>query len=115
MLQFKEGDRVQIAARPTTAEDAKSGLYYAYYARLSGTIFKVYGKGPETRVAVDIDLDSLPDDVACRHLETRNQMYATLSGEAKRLSAPGSPQEFRLRYVVLVAVSDLTRNKLKPV
>ncbi len=111
MQKLKEGDRVRIVERAPSTTDAKTGLYYSYYGNLSGTIFKLYGSGTEAQAAVDIDLDSLPQDVARRHLDTRDQMRATLTGEARRLSAPGSEHELRLRYVVLVALSDLTRKR----
>ena len=109
MLSLKDGDRVRIAARSATSADLKSGLYYNYYANLSGAVFKIYGSGETTQIAVDVDLDCLPEDIAKRHLAVRDEMRSNLTGEAKRLSAPGAEQEFRLRYVVLVAASDLSR------
>ncbi len=112
MLRLKDGDRVRIAARPATAADLKSGLYYNYYADLYGTVFKMYGSGETAQIAVDVDLDCLPEEIAKRHFAVRDEMRSNLTGEAKRMSAPGAEQEFRLRYVVLVAASDLSR---KPV
>jgi hypothetical protein len=109
MLRFKEGDRARIVDRALTPTDAKTGLYYNYYRHLTGTVFKIYGSGPDAQAALDVDLDSLPEDVARRHLDVRDQMRAALTGEARRLSAPGAEQEFRLRYVVLVALADLAR------
>ena len=109
MLRLKEGDKVRIAARPATGADLKSGLYYNFYSNLSGAVFKVYGSGESTQIAVDVDLDCLPEEIAKRHLAVRDEMRSNLTGEAKRLSAPGAEQEFRLRYVVLVSASDLSR------
>lgn len=109
MPAFKEGDRVRIVSRPPTPADTKTGLYYGYYGGLSGTLFKLYGRGEGAQAAIEVDLESLPEDVACRHLEVRDQMRSALTGEAKRASAPGAEHEFRLRYVILVAVSDLQR------
>src|SRR5579859_5217677 len=109
MPAFKEGDRVRIVSRPPTPTDAKTGLYYGYYGGLSGTLFKLYGRGEGAQAAVEIDLESLPEDVARRHLEVRDQMRSALTGDAKRTSAPGAEHEFRLRYVILVAVYDLQR------
>ncbi len=108
---LKEGDRVQIVDRAPTVADARTGLYYNFYRGLRGTVFKIYGDGPTAQAAVDVDLDSLPEEIACRHLETRDRMRATLNGDAKRTSAPGMEHEFRLLYVVLVAVSDLIRKQ----
>jgi hypothetical protein len=115
MLRVKEGDRVLIVQRVPTAADVKSGLYYSYYGGLSGTVFKIYGKGETAQAAIDIDLESLPEDVARRHLNTRDEMVSHLTGEAKRASLPGGEHPFRLRYVLLVAVADLTRKLASPV
>ena len=109
MLRLKDGDRVRINARPATNADLKSGLYYNFYGDLSGSVFRVYGSGEAAQIAVDVDLDCLPEEVAKRHLAVRDEMRSNLTGEAKRLSAPGAEQEFRLRYVLLVAASDLSR------
>src|SRR5579883_2918792 len=109
MLRLKEGDAVQIVKRGVTSADAKSGLYYGYYGGLTGVVFKLYGSGESAQAAVDVDLESLPEEVAKRHLETRDRMRETLTGDAKRQSGPGGEQEFRLRYVILVGVADLTR------
>ena len=109
MLRLKDGDRVRVAARPATPADAKSGLYYNHYSNLSGTVFKVYGSGETAQIALDVDLDCLPEEVVARHLGLRDKMRAELTGEAKRMSAAGADCEFRLRYVILVSVCDLTR------
>ena len=109
MLRLKDGERVRIASRPATPADLKSGLYHNYYANLSGAVFKIYGSGEAAQIAVDVDIDCLPEEIAKRHLAVRDEMRSNLTGEAKRLSAPGAEQEFRLRYVVLVAAADLSR------
>ena len=109
MLRLKIGDRVRIIDRPTSPADTKSGLFYNYYRNLTGTVFNVFGKDATAQVAIEVDLDVLPAEVAKRHYEVRDQMRNTLSGEAKRAAAPGAEHEFRLRYVILVALPDLTR------
>ena len=114
MAAFKEGDRVCIVERTPTAADTKSGLYYGYYRGLIGTIFKIYGNGDTAQAAIEIDPDSLPEDVSRRHLETRDRMLDSLTGEAKRASVPGAENEFRLRYVILVAIADLIRKSPAP-
>lgn len=110
MLRLKEGDHVRIVDRPTTSADAKSGLYYSHYRNATGTVFKLYGAGETAQAAIDMDLESLPEEVSRRHMDMQNQMRSSLTGEAKRQSAPGAEQEFRLRYISLVAVSDLQRS-----
>ncbi|HLK58337.1 MAG TPA: hypothetical protein VKU00_17350 [Chthonomonadaceae bacterium] len=107
MLRFKEGDRVRLVDRVPTPSDVKSGLYYGFYRNLAGTIFKLYGSGEGAQAAVEVDIATLPEEVAVRHLETRDRMRSQLTGEAKRASAPGGEAEFHLRYVILVALTDL--------
>lgn len=106
MLRLKQGDAVRIVARNANSADARSGLYYNYYRGLLGTVFKLYGKGETTLAAVDIDVASLPADVARRHLEITEEMQPERSG---RRGALNDDAPFRLRYVILVAVTDLER------
>lgn len=109
MIRFKMGDAVRIVDRAATPADMKTGLFYDYYRNLTGTIFKLYGNGETAQAAVEVDIETLPEEIAKRHLDTRDQMRANLTGEAKRHSAPGMEHEFRLRYVILVSVQDLNR------
>ena len=109
MLHLKEGEPVRIIERPATAADIKAGLYFAHYRNLSGTVFKLYGTGETQQAAVDVDLDSLPDDVAHRHRETRDLMFNSQPPEARKQSAPGMPAAFHLRYIILTSVNDLKR------
>ncbi|HZP80737.1 MAG TPA: hypothetical protein VFB21_03785 [Chthonomonadaceae bacterium] len=106
--KFKEGDRVQIIDREATAEDAKSGLFYHHLRGLIGTVLKVY---PTEEASVEIELESLPEAVAQRHLDVQEQMKTRwLDGlsEEGRNRLTEKERDFRLRYTVLVAVKDLT-------
>ncbi len=107
MPGLKEGEAVCIVERAATAADAKSGLYFGHYRNLSGTIFKLYGSGEDGQAAIDIDLESLPAEVAQRHLETRDLMFNSLPAESRRQSANGTASPFRLRYIVLVGIRDI--------
>ncbi len=104
---IKEGDRVQIVARSTTAEDAKSSLYYAYFSGLTGTVQKVY----ETdEAAIEVELDALPEGVAQRHNDVQEAMKTRwLEGlsEEGRNRLTDQERAFRLRYTVLVATRDI--------
>jgi hypothetical protein len=111
MLRLKEGECVKIADRPATAADMKNGLFFNHYRNLAGTVFKLYGSGTSQLAAIDVITETLPEELAERHREVTEKMRAGLTGEAKRASAPGGENEFRLRYVVLVAVNDLARRK----
>ncbi|HZO89140.1 MAG TPA: hypothetical protein VFB38_12455 [Chthonomonadaceae bacterium] len=105
--KFKEGDRVQIMDREATAEDTKSGLFYPHFRGLIGTIQKVY---PTGEAAVEIETESLADPVAQRHHDTQEQMKRKwLDGlsEAERNRLSEKERDFRLRYTVLVNLSDL--------
>lgn len=112
MLRLKEGDPVRLVSRTPTPADTKSGLYYGYYAGLFGTVFKLYGRGETAQAAVEVAIESLPEDVARRHLEVRDRMRAGMTGETRRA---GAEHAFRLRYVILVAVSDLLRSPVASV
>lgn len=114
-VKFREGDRVQIVTREVTAEDAKTQLYYAHFGGLAGTIQKVYDSGD---AAIQVDLESLQPEIAVRHEEMRLQMQNkwldSISEEAKsRLTE--AERDFKLRYNLLVSLSDLETYKAKAV
>jgi hypothetical protein len=104
---LREGDRVKIAEREQNGEDAKSGLYYGFFRGLTGTVQKLYAT---SEVAVQVDIESLTEPIAKRHLEVQEQMKTKwldgLSDEARgRLS--DAEKDFRLHYSILVAPTDL--------
>jgi hypothetical protein len=111
MLRLKEGDPVKIVDRNPTNADLKAGLYYAHYRNLIGIVFKLFGNGDQQQVAVDVVLESLPTEVAARHIEFTAGLRATMSAEMKRHERTESTGQFRLRYVVMVHVSDVVRRK----
>jgi ribosomal protein L21E len=106
--QFKEGDRVRIADREATAEDAKSGLFQNHFRGLTGTIQKFYSATNE--VVVEVDQATLAESIATRHLEMQEQMKNKwldgLSEEARNRLTP-KERDFKLRYTVLVSANDL--------
>jgi ribosomal protein L21E len=113
-MAFKEGDRVVINTREITEDDVKSGLYYAHYRGLTGVVQKVYDTVEE--MVITVDDGSLSDSVRTRHYEVRDAMKQKwldgLSEEAKgRLSE--AERDFRLRYSVLVAISDVSHTDLE--
>jgi len=107
MASFKAGDRVRLAARQVTAEDEKSGLYYSYFAELTGAVDMVYGDGS---VCVNVDLESLSEQARDRHLAMqeaeRKKWLEGLSGEARNRLTPEQKQ-LRLSYKILVSRNDL--------
>lgn len=107
MPKFKEGERVRIKARQASEKEVLEGRYAPYLANATGTILKVYDA---QQIAVNLDIDSLPEEVRQRHAEQQETMYRrwfdSLSEEARnRLT--DEEKAFRLNYVVLVAESDL--------
>jgi hypothetical protein len=89
MAATKAGDRVMIVTREVTSDDQKTGLYFSYFGGLTGTIDRAYDDGS---VCVDIDLDSMTDDMRERHLAMqeaeRQRWISNLSDEVRnRLSA----------------------------
>lgn len=107
MPKFKDGDRVQVKVREVQGKEALEGRYAPHLGGTRGTILKVYS--PQ-EIAVDLDIDSLPESVRARHAEQQSAMHekwlSSLSEEARnRLSE--EEKTFRLRYVVLLSEADL--------
>ena len=107
MPKFKEGDRVQIRARDAQGKEVQEGRYAPHLANAVGTVLKVYA--PQ-EIAVDLDLESLPEAVRQRHAEQQTRMHErwlnSLSEEARnRLT--DDEKSFHLRYVALLAEDDL--------
>ncbi len=106
MAKIKQGDTVVIAEREPTAQDVKSGLYYAHYAGLRGTILKLYGE----EAAVLVERDSLPQEIRARHNEGEKAMrgkWLDNLSETARSGLNEREKSFSLNYAVLVSVSDL--------
>ena len=105
--KLKEGDRVRIADREATPEDAKTGLFQNHFRGLTGTIQKVYATN---EVAIEVDKETLSDAIATRHTEMQEQMKSKwldgLSDEARNRLTP-KERDFKLRYSVLVSLDDL--------
>lgn len=107
MPKFKEGDRVQVRAREAQGKEAHEGRYAPHLANATGAILKVYS--PQ-EIAVELDLDTLPEAIRQRHAEQQTRMHErwlnSLSEEARnRLT--DDEKTFRLRYVALLAEDDL--------
>jgi hypothetical protein len=107
MPKFKEGDRVQVRARDAQGKEAQEGRYAPHLANAVGTVLKVYA--PQ-EIAVDLDLESLPEAIRERHAEQQTRMHErwlnSLSEEARnRLT--DDEKSFHLRYVALLAEDDL--------
>jgi ribosomal protein L21E len=71
MPHFKPGDRVRLVTRAQTEEDMKSGLYYEHFGGMTGIVQKIYG--PQ-EIAVEIEPESLPQEIRQRHENVRDQM-----------------------------------------
>ncbi|MFQ3610378.1 MAG: hypothetical protein SNJ72_02690 [Fimbriimonadales bacterium] len=114
MARFKDGDRVRVKAREVQGKEAHEGRYAPHLANTIGTILKFYS--PQ-EVAVDLDIDSLPESIRDRHAQQQSAMHekwlGSLSEEARnRLT--DEEKQFRLRYVVLLTESDLEPLKGAP-
>jgi len=109
--RFRAGDRVRIRTREATPQDLKSSLFFNHFRGLVGEVQKVYGDG---QVAVEIELEALPEEIWKRHMQTRDQMRERwlegLSDEVRRKLTP-EQKHFDLRYVILVASADLERRR----
>ena len=106
--KLQEGDTVRLSDREAVAADIKSQLFYPYFRGLAGTVAKVYA---DDTVLVNIESDSLPEEIRRRHTDDTENMRRKwldgLSDEARnRLTA--NEKRFALRYALLVSVNDLT-------
>ena len=111
MAAIKAGDAVLIKPREVTADDEKTGLYYTYFGGLLGTVDRVYDDGS---VCVDIELDSLDEEMRKRHLAMqeaeRKRWLNNLSGEVRsRLTA--EQRQLKMSYKLLVSRNDLESRK----
>jgi hypothetical protein len=111
MAPIKTGDRVAIVTRDVTTEDTKNGLYFSYFGALAGTVDRFYDDGC---VCVDIDLESLTDDMRERHQEMqeieRQRWLTNLSDEARnRLNA--EQKKLKMSYKILVSKKDIEPDK----
>jgi hypothetical protein len=113
MAILKAGDRVLLSGREAAPPDMKSGLFYNHFRGLAGTVRKVYRDG---EVAVEIEPDTLPEDVWKRHMDARDRMrdqwLKSLPDDVRRKLTP-EQKEFALRYVVLAAAQDVIKRRGK--
>jgi len=111
MPSLRNGDKVRIANRMATPQDKKSGLYFDHYRGLPGIVRKAY---ESQEVAVEIELNGLPEEIRNRHLQTRDQMRQRwlegLSTDLRRKLTPDQ-KTFDLRYIILVSGSDLEKRR----
>ncbi len=106
-MAIKAGDRVTVVSRDVTAEDQKSGLYYAYFGGLTGRVERIY---PDGSVCVDVDLESLSEEARARHLaiqESEQQRWLEgLSDEVRNRLTP-EQRQLKMSYRILVSKEDL--------
>jgi hypothetical protein len=113
-MAIKVGDVVRVVDREATQADAKTGLFYNHFRNLSGTIERIYD---DNTVCIDVELGTLPEDVAERHTEIgremRDKWIDGLSQEGRsRLTE--QDKRFQLRYKIVVAASDVAPTKGAP-
>lgn len=112
-MPIKAGDIVTVVKREVTAEDQKSGLYYAYFGGLTGRVDRVY---PDGSVCVDVDIESLSEEARARHLAIQEfEQQRWLEGLSEEVRSRLTPEQRQLKmsYRILVSASDL--QVVKPV
>ena len=108
MPTFEEGTRVRIADREATAEDMKSGMFHNHFRGLTGVVQKYYASD---EVAIEVDQDTLPEEMAARHRsmqDRRKSEWMTGLSDAERNRLTDKEREFRWRYCVVVSANDVT-------
>ncbi|MDH7600896.1 MAG: hypothetical protein QHI38_01960 [Armatimonadota bacterium] len=106
-MAIKAGDRVTVVSRSVTAEDQKSGLYYAYFGGLTGRVERVY---PDGSVCVDVDLESLSEEARKRHLaiqESEQQRWLEGLSDDVRSRLTPEQRQLKMSYRILVSKEDL--------
>ena len=106
-MAIKTGDQVIVVKREVTAEDQKSGLYYAYFGGLTGRVDRVY---PDGSVCVDVDLESLSEEARARHFaiqESEQQRWLESLSDDVRSRLTPEQKQLKMSYRILVAKEDL--------
>lgn len=109
MAQFKEGDRVRVAARPVTEEDRKSNLYFEHMAGIEGTVQNIYANA---EIAVKADLSTLSKVTLDVHKESIRRMREKFSSnisEEQRKQLTTEELNFDAHYMMLVREKDLQK------
>lgn len=105
---FQPLDRVQVIDREPTPEENKKRIFYNHLRGLSGTVRRVYAE--EEEIWVEVDPETLPEDVRRRHQETESQMRSkwldSISDDARRKLGDAEKQ-FSLRYSILTSPNHL--------
>lgn len=106
-MAFKVGDRVKVATREVNADDAKTQLYFEYFAGLTGSVDTMFDDGS---ICIKVDLESLTEAARDRHAAMqeaeRRKWLDGLSGEARSRLTP-EQQQLTISYKILVDKKDL--------
>lgn len=109
MATVKEGDRVRIVTRPTTAQDREAYKFFEHMHGLTGTVANVYG---QEEIAVNIDIDSLtdiPKDVHRVATQRMQDAFKENSTENQRKLLTTEEMKFVPNYVLLLRETDLEK------
>jgi hypothetical protein len=107
MAATKAGDRVIVTQREVTPEDVKSGLYYAYFGGLTGTVDRIYD---DESACVDIDLESLTQAAQDRHhamQEAEKKRWMDSLSQDVRSRLTPEQQQLKMSYKILLSKKDL--------
>jgi hypothetical protein len=107
MAAIKAGDRVIVTQREVTADDVKSGLYYAYFGGLTGTVDRIYD---DESACVDIDLESLTQAAQERHhamQEAEKKRWMDSLSQDVRSRLTPEQQKLKMSYKILLSKKDL--------
>ena len=111
MAALKAGDRVILCTREVSQDDIKTGLYYAYFGGLIGSVDRIYD---DNTVCVDIDLDSLRKDMKERHLavqEAERKRWLDSISDEMRNRLNHNQKQLKMSYKILVSAIDIQTYK----
>ena len=98
---------MKIVDRELTPADGKTGLYYDYFRNLAGTVQHVY---EDKSVCVQVEIESLPEDVRKRHLEVQEAVkrrWLESISQEQREKLSEKERQVTLAYNILVDSRDL--------
>lgn len=110
---WKVGNRVKIKQRAVKDKDREELTYFDHLGGLTGTIQNIYSK---SEIAVALDTDELPKEMAEVHKQAVKRMRAKFLdgiGEEQKRGLTAEEKRFDANYVVLVGESDIAKGPAK--
>ncbi|MCU0316606.1 MAG: hypothetical protein MUC92_08440 [Fimbriimonadaceae bacterium] len=109
MSKVKEGDRVKIVARTLSAQDKKVNSFFGHMQGLTAKVANYYS---DEEIAIEVDLETLPDIQLSVHESATRRMRARFENEATEEAKKILTKEelaFTPHYMLLVTAADIEK------